>query len=94
MWALRGWGIPSPQPPLTAPKDVINMAQTSIHFQGVQGGSEEHNKRLKNSTTFITNYRAKMRIGSRIAKNPDLHLSPKTLKRKRAQDAGEGYSHP
>ena len=23
------------------------MAQTSIHFQGVQGGSEEHNKRLK-----------------------------------------------
>ena len=47
MWALRGWGIPSPHPPLTAPKDVINMAQTSIHFQGVQGGSEEHNKRLK-----------------------------------------------
>lgn len=36
-----------PSPPLTAPKNVINMAQTSIHFQGVQGGSEEHNNRLK-----------------------------------------------
>lgn len=46
MWALRGWGIPSP-PPSDGTKRRYKYGKTSIHFQGVQGGSEEHNKRLK-----------------------------------------------
>lgn len=47
MWALRGWGIPSPHPPSDGTKRRYKYGKTSIHFQGVQGGSEEHNKRLK-----------------------------------------------
>lgn len=47
MWALRGWGIPSTHPPSDGTKRRYKYGKTSIHFQGVQGGSEEHNKRLK-----------------------------------------------
>lgn len=34
-------------PPSDGTKRRYKYGKTSIHFQGVQGGSEEHNKRLK-----------------------------------------------
>ena len=37
----------APQPHGSRPKIHSTMAQTSIHFQAVKGGSEEHNKRTK-----------------------------------------------
>ena len=36
-----------PSTPWQPPSKLINMAQTSIHFQPVKGGSEEHNQRTK-----------------------------------------------
>lgn len=36
-----------PSTPWQPPLNLIGMAQTSIHFQPVKGGSEEHNKRTK-----------------------------------------------
>lgn len=36
-----------PSTPWQPPLNLINMAQTSIHFQPVKGGSEEHNQRTK-----------------------------------------------
>ena len=37
----------APQPPWQPLSKSFDMAQTSIHFQAVKGGSEEHNKRTK-----------------------------------------------
>lgn len=36
-----------PSTPWQPPPNLIDMAQTSIHFQPVKGGSEEHNQRTK-----------------------------------------------
>ena len=36
-----------PSTPWQPPLNLIDMAQTSIHFQPVKGGSEEHNQRTK-----------------------------------------------